>query len=153
MTDDHPPKDLTRFQYAAPHLGPLVAFVPALYVAYVSSYLHPISGIAASFMVAGCSFFSAKGVMALQGRSSEWRGPTLYPYVWWGCVALLCFLVATLILFVVYPGANAPIEEWIAVYQWQNAAGVLQLTGWGIVLFVPMLRFFMWLIKPPLPAS
>lgn len=71
----------------------------------------------------------------------------------WGCAALLCFLVASLILFIVYPGANAPIEEWTAVNKWQTAAAVLQLSGWGIVLFVPLLRFIMWLIKPPLPAN
>jgi hypothetical protein len=152
MTDAHPLKDLTRFQYAAPHLGPPIAFVPVLIGALILSYLHPFSGIAASFMVASSSFLSAKGVMALQRRPSEWRGPTLYPYVWWGCATLLCFLVATLTLFVVYPGGNATNEEWAAVRQWQIAAGVLQVTGWGIVLLVPLLRFIMWLIRPPLPA-
>src|SRR5665811_733119 len=133
MTDAHPPKDtdLSRFRYAAPHLGPLVAFVPALIGAFILSYLHPVSSIAASFIVAGYSFFSAKDIMALQRRPSEWRGPTLYPYVWWGCAALLCFLVASLILFIVYPGANASIEEWTAESEWQTAAAVLQLSGWG----------------------
>ncbi|HEX9863699.1 MAG TPA: hypothetical protein VGC03_01895 [Acidimicrobiia bacterium] len=150
----HPPNKLTRFQYAAPHIGALLAFVPALIGGGVLGlgYFHPIVGIVASVLVAGCSFLGAKGVMALQGRSGDWRGPTLYPYVWWGGAALLCFLVGTLVLFVVYPGVAASNEEWAAVSDWQTAAGVLQLAGWAIVFFVPLLRFTMWLIRPPLSA-
>jgi hypothetical protein len=46
-----------------------------------------------------------------------------------------------LIRFAVYPGVNASNEEWAAVSQWQSAAGVVQLAGWGIVFFVPLLSF------------
>ena len=65
----------------------------------------------------------------------------MYPYVWWGCIALSCILLGTLIRFAVYPGVNASNEEWAAVSQWQSAAGVVQLAGWGIVFFVPLLSF------------
>lgn len=156
MTADHDEDSpLTRFQYAAPHLGSILAFLPAAIGAGVLGlgYFHPAVGIVLSILVGASPVLGASIVMDLQGRKADWRGPTLYPYVWWSVAALTCFGVATLVSLWVYPGVDAPNEAWTAVDAWLDAASALQFVGLGISFCVPVLRFIMWLIKPPLPAN
>jgi hypothetical protein len=153
--DPHEDKPLTRLQYAAPHLGSILAFLPAAIGAGVLSlgYFHPVFGILLSMLVAASPVIGARVVMDLQGRKADWRGATLYPYVWWSVVALGCFGLGMMISWWVYPGVDAPNEAWSAVDSWLDAAGVLQLIGIGIAFCVPVLRFIMWMIKPPPQAS
>jgi hypothetical protein len=153
--ETHPDKQLTRLQYAAPHLGSILAVIPAAIAAGVLGlgYFHPIVVVLVAVLVASSPCLGASLVMDIQGRKVDWRGLTLRPYVWWSVVSLSCFSVGMLIAWLAHPGIDAPNGAWAPVEPWLDAAGAFQLIGFGITFGVPVLRFIMWLIKPPFPEE
>ncbi len=145
----------TRLEAAAPHIGAVLAFIPALIGGGVLglAYFHPIVVVLGAALVATSPLLGAKAVMLMQDRESDWGQPTLKPYVWWSVAAMICFGVGAAISLTVYPGVDAPNEAWAAIQGWNDLAGAFQLAGMAISFIVPALRFVMWMIKPPIPIK
>ena len=136
-------KSLSRFQYAAPHLGALLAYLPILMAVGVLSlgYFHPLVVLPVLLLVVSSPLIGSMIVLIVQDREADWRGPTVYPYVWWAVAAFVCLALSTLILAAFAPEVDAPNEEWAAVDSWLDAAAFLQLVAIGIAFCVPALRF------------